>query len=77
MMRLRQEASPAQAGRAVITVDMVAAAAARAAEQGEDLRRRTPHYIAQHLVVWDVECRGLDYTGAVSAAQRWLRGGAS
>lgn len=58
----------------VITVDMVAAAAARAASQGEDLKRRTPHYVAQYLVVWDVECRGLDYTGAVSAAQRWLKG---
>lgn len=64
-------------GRRVITVAMVASAAMRAAAQGEDLRRRTPHYIAQHLVVWDVECRGLDYTGAVSAAQRWLKGFAS
>lgn len=69
---------PGEAPRSrVITVDMVASAAARASAQGEDLRRRTPHYIAQHLVVWDVECRGLDYTGAVSAAQRWLKGFAS
>lgn len=63
--------------RPVITVDMVAAAAARAKAQGEDLKRRTPHYIAQHLVVWDGECRGLDYTGAVSAARLWLKGFAS
>lgn len=63
--------------RVVITVDMVDAAARRALARGKDLRLCTPHYIAQHLVVVDVECRGLDYTEAVSAAQRWLRGVAS
>lgn len=57
-----------------VTVDMVAAAAARAEAQGEDLRCRTPHYIAQHLTVYDRECRGCDYTAAVSAAQLWLKG---
>ncbi|BCA04171.1 hypothetical protein [Bradyrhizobium diazoefficiens] len=58
----------------VVTVEMVAAAAARAEAQGEDLKRRTPHYVAQHLVVWDPECRGRDYTAAVSAARLWLKG---
>ncbi|WP_409188415.1 hypothetical protein [Bradyrhizobium sp. RDM4] len=59
---------------AAVTVDMVAAAAARAAAKGDDLNRRTPHYIAQHLAVWDCECRGCDYTAAVAAAQLWLKG---
>ncbi|WP_440640253.1 hypothetical protein ACSHT2_02605 [Bradyrhizobium sp. PUT101] len=60
--------------RPVITVDMVEAAARRALAQGKDLRLCTSHYIAQHMVVCDAECRGLDYTGAVSAARRWLKG---
>lgn len=64
-------------GYPVITNDMVEAASRRALAQGKDLRLCTPHYIAQHLVNWDVECRGLDYTGAVSAARRWLKGFAS
>ncbi|MGY4288857.1 hypothetical protein ACVWXO_008077 [Bradyrhizobium sp. LM2.7] len=57
-----------------ITVEMVAAAAVRAAGLGDDLKRRTPHYVAQHLVIWDVECRGRDYTAALSAARLWLKG---
>ncbi|WP_026233248.1 hypothetical protein [Bradyrhizobium sp. WSM4349] len=57
-----------------VTVDMVAAAAKRLEAQGENLKLRTPHFIAQYLVVWDPECRGRDYTGAVSAARLWLKG---
>jgi hypothetical protein len=57
-----------------VTVDMVAAAAKRLEAQGENLKLRTPHFIAQYLVVWDPECRGRDYAGAVSAARLWLKG---
>lgn len=57
-----------------VTVEMVAAAAARAEAQGHDLKRHTPHYVAQHLTVFDPETRGCDYTAALSAARLWLKG---
>jgi len=54
-----------------VTTAMVADAAARLLAQGEDLMKRTAHYAAQYLVMYDPECRGADYTSAVSAVRIW------
>jgi hypothetical protein len=61
-------------GMTVLTTEMVQAAAERALAQGEDFTRRTAHYVAQYLVVYDEQCKGADYTSAVSAVQLWQRG---
>lgn len=63
-----------------LTPDMVGEAAKRAQAQGLDFNRHTTHYVAQYLVVYDKECQGADYTGAVSAVRLWQheqRAGAS
>lgn len=54
-----------------ITPTMVEEASRRAAAQGLDFKCHTTHYVAQHLVVYDKECQGADYTGAVSAVRLW------
>jgi hypothetical protein len=64
-----------------ITTSMVGEAAARAKVHGLDFNRHTTHYVAQHLVMYDEQCRGGDYTSAVSAVRLWqhdqLRAGAA
>jgi hypothetical protein len=56
-----------------VTVEMVAAAAARL-DRGREPQAAHAAFHRAYLVVWDPECRGRDYTGAVSAAQLWLKG---
>jgi hypothetical protein len=56
------------------TVEMVASAAARALDNGHDLKTWTAHRIAHDLMRYDVDFERCDYTLLVSAAQLWKRG---
>lgn len=55
------------------TTDMIAEAAKRLLAQGEDLSRRTTHYTAQYLLLYDKAFAGCDYTQLVSAVRVWQK----
>jgi hypothetical protein len=55
------------------TTDMVAEAAARFLDQGENLKLRTVHYTAQHLLLYDKAFTDCDYTQLASVLF-WRRG---
>ncbi|MCA1458062.1 hypothetical protein I6F35_33555 [Bradyrhizobium sp. BRP22] len=59
------------------TTAMVTEAAQRLLAQGEDLTRRTIHYAAQYLLLYDRAFAGCDYTQLVSIVRLWQRGFAS
>jgi glycine cleavage system aminomethyltransferase T len=56
------------------TIDMVADAAARLLDQGEDLKLRTVHYTAQYLLRYEKGFTDCDYTQLASAVLFWRRG---
>jgi hypothetical protein len=55
------------------TTDMIAAAAARLLDEGEDLKLRTVHYTAQYLLLHDNAFVDCDYTQLASAVRFWRR----
>jgi hypothetical protein len=55
------------------TVAMVADAAARALENGHDLRDYTPHKAAYDLMSYDFDFVDADYTSLVAAVREWQR----
>jgi hypothetical protein len=56
------------------TTDMIAEAATRFLDQGEDLKLRTVHYTAQYLLLHDKAFTDCDYTQLTSAVRFWRRG---
>lgn len=56
------------------TTDMIAEAATRFLDQGENLKLRTVHYTAQYLLLYDTAFTGCDYTQLASAVRLWQRG---